>query len=68
MLGLAGGAVSARVAEVQEVLRPVSLASLALAYYFAYRRGPVSRWQRLALWVSTPMTMLTWLWPSLTRS
>jgi len=67
MLGLAGGAVSARVADLQGVLMPVSLASLALAYYFAYRRGPAPRWQRLALWMSTPITVLAWLWPSLTR-
>jgi len=67
MLGLAGGAVSARVADVQVVLMPVSLLALALAYYFAYRRGPTPRWQRLALWMSTPITVLSWLWPSLTR-
>jgi hypothetical protein len=67
MVGLAGGAVSARVADVQVVLMPVSLLSLALAYYFAYRRGPASRWQRLALWMSTPVTVLSWLWPYLTR-
>lgn len=67
MLGLAGGAVSARVADVQGVLIPVSLVSLALAYYFVYRRGPARRWQRLALWMSTPITVLSWLWPSLMR-
>jgi hypothetical protein len=67
MLGLAGGAVSAQVADVQVVLIPVSLASLVLAYYFAYRRDPAPEWQRLTLWMSTPITVLSWLWPSLTR-
>jgi len=67
MVGLVGGAVSARVADVQVMLMPVSLASLVLPYSFAYRRGPAPRWQRRALWMSTPITVLPWLWPSLTR-
>jgi hypothetical protein len=46
---------------------PVSVVSLACAYYLAYRRGPLPRWRHLALWMSTPVTVLSWLWPYLTR-
>jgi hypothetical protein len=67
MVGLAGGAVAARVAALHGVLLPVSVVSLACAYYLAYRRGPLPRWRHLALWMSTPVTVLSWLWPYLTR-
>ena len=39
VLGVASGALAARVAEWQVVLIPMSIVSLALAHYFAYRRG-----------------------------
>jgi len=39
VLGVASGALAARMAELQIVLIPVSLASLALGHYFAYRQG-----------------------------
>ncbi len=46
---MASGAVAARMAELQIALIPVSVASLALGHYFAYRQGAEGRWQRLML-------------------
>jgi hypothetical protein len=66
-VGVASGAVAARVAEWQFVLIPVSILSLALGHYFAYRRGSQGRWQRVLLWVATPLSPLLWLLPHVMR-
>jgi hypothetical protein len=58
---------AARVAELQVILVPVSIASLGLAYYFAYRKGAGGRRQRLLLWLSTPVAVLFWFVPLLAR-
>ncbi len=67
MLGVASGAVAARMAELQIVLIPVSVASLALGYYFAYRQGAEGRRQRLMLWIATPVSLVLWVVPWMLR-
>ncbi|HUP38232.1 MAG TPA: hypothetical protein VNC82_22620 [Candidatus Limnocylindria bacterium] len=67
MLGVASGALAARVAELQIVLIPVSIAALALGHYLAYRRGPGGRRQRVTLWVATPASVALWVVPWMLR-
>lgn len=62
-LGMASGALAARVAEVQIVLIPVSILSLAAAHYFAYRNGR----RRLLLWIATVISVGFWIVPLATR-
>ncbi len=66
-LGLAGGALAARVAAFQVFLVPVSAGFLGLGYYLAYRRGLGSGRQRLVLWLATPLTLFFWILPYVTR-
>lgn len=63
MLGLASGAVAARVAELRLLFVAMSAVFLAAGYYVAYRRGAGGRRQRLALWVGTPVAALFWILP-----
>ncbi|HEY9507573.1 MAG TPA: hypothetical protein VIQ27_16505 [Gemmatimonadales bacterium] len=58
---MASGAVAARMAALQIVLIPVSIASLALGHYFAYRQGAGGRRQRLVLWIATPVSLALWV-------
>jgi hypothetical protein len=67
VLGVASGALAARVAEWQVVLIPMSAVSLALAHYFAYRRGVGGQRQRVLLWIATPVSLTLWVLPYLTR-
>lgn len=67
VLGVASGALAARVAEWQLLLIPVSVVSLALAHYFAYRRGVGGHRQRALLWIATPVSVALWVLPSLFR-
>jgi hypothetical protein len=48
-------------AELQVLLIPVSVLSLGLAHYVAYRKGAASPWQRTALWGGTLIAIATWL-------
>lgn len=54
-------------AELQIVLIPVSIASLALGHYFAYRRGAGGRQQRVMLWIATPASLALWVVPWMLR-
>ncbi len=54
---------AARVAELRLLFIATSAGFLGAAYYFAYRRSRGSRFQRMALWVATPLTVLFWLLP-----
>jgi hypothetical protein len=67
VLGVASGALAARMAELQIVLIPVSLASLALGHYFAYRQGADGRRQRVMLWIATPVSVALWIVPWMLR-
>jgi hypothetical protein len=67
MLGVASGALAARMADLQIVLIPVSLASLALGHYFAYRQGARGRRQRVMLWIATPASLAVWVVPWMLR-
>lgn len=67
VLGVASGALAARMAELQIVLIPVSIASLALGHYFAYRQGAGGRWQRFMLWIATPASLALWIAPWMLR-
>jgi len=67
VLGVASGALAARVAELQIVLIPVSIAALALGHYLAYRRGTGGRRQRVMLWIATPASLALWVVPWMLR-
>ena len=67
MLGVASGAVAARMAALQIVLIPLSVVSLALGHYFAYRQGAEGRRQRLMLWIATPVSLALWVVPWMLR-
>jgi hypothetical protein len=67
VLGVASVALSARMADLQIVLIPVSIASLALAHYFAYRQGVGGRRQRVMLWIATPASLALWVVPWMLR-
>jgi hypothetical protein len=62
-LGMASGALAARVAEVQIVLIPVSIVSLAMAHHFAYRHGHRSPRRRPLLWIVTAISVAFWVVP-----
>ena len=64
---MASGAIAARMAALQIVLIPVSIASLALGHYFAYRQGAGGRRQRLVLWIATPVSLALWVVPWMLR-
>ncbi len=54
-------------AELQIVLIPVSLASLALGFHFAYRQGAGGHRQRVMLWMATPASLALWVVPWMLR-
>ena len=62
-MGVAGGALSAWMAELQIVLIPLSALSLAVGHYVAYRRGAGGRRQRMLLWIATPVSLALWILP-----
>ena len=66
-LGMASGALAARVAEIQVLLIPVSIASLAAAHYFAYRHGRRTIRERPLLWVATVISVGFWAIPLIAR-
>jgi hypothetical protein len=67
MLGVASGAFAARMAGLQIVLIPVSIASLTVGHYFAYRQGAGGRRQRVMLWIATPASLALWVVPWMLR-
>ena len=67
VLGVASGALAARMAGLQIVLIPVSIASLALGHYFAHRQGAGGRGQRVMLWIATPASVALWIVPWMLR-
>jgi hypothetical protein len=67
VLGVASGALAARVAEVQVILIPISMVSLVAAHGFAYRQGDGGRRQRLLLWIATPVSIALWAVPHVIR-
>ena len=67
VLGVASGALAARMAELQIVLIPVSIASLGLGHYFAYRQGAGGHRQRVMLWIATPASLALWVAPWMLR-
>ena len=64
---MASGALAARMAALQIVLIPVSVASLALGHYFAHRHGAGGHRQRLMLWIATPVSLALWVVPWMLR-
>jgi hypothetical protein len=68
VVGVTAGAFAARLAALQVALIPVSVVSLGVAHYFAYRRaGPRPLRQRLILWTATVLSMGFWVVPPLLR-
>jgi hypothetical protein len=66
-LGMASGALAARVADAQIVLLPVSVVSLGSAHYFAYRHERCSASQRVLLWIVTVISAAFWVVPLIVR-
>jgi hypothetical protein len=64
---VASGAAAARMAALQIVLVPVSVASLTLGHYFAYRHGAEGGRQRFMLWIATPVSLALWMLPWMSR-
>ena len=62
-MGVASGALSARMAELQILLIPLSALSLAVGHYVAHRRGAGGRRQRMLLWIATPVSLAFWILP-----
>jgi hypothetical protein len=60
---VAGGALAARVAELQVVLIPLSALSLLVGHYLAHRGGAGGRRQRILLWIATPVSVAFWVLP-----
>jgi hypothetical protein len=60
---VASGALSARLAELQLVLIPLSALSLVAGHYLAYRRGAGGKRQRVLLWIATPVSVAFWIVP-----
>jgi hypothetical protein len=58
---------AARVADVQGILIPVSVVSLAVAHYRAYRKGASGRVQQLGLWIATAGSVALWVLPQVIR-
>jgi len=54
-------------AGLQIVLIPVSIASLTVGHYFAYRQGAGGRRQRVMLWIATPASLALWVVPWMLR-
>jgi hypothetical protein len=67
VLGVASGALAARVADVQVILISVWAVSLAVAHYLAYRKGAGGRAQRVVLWIATPVSIALWALPHMIR-
>lgn len=66
-LGLAGGALAARLAELQGFLVPVSAGFLGVGSYVAYGRKLATRPQRIMLLLATPLTVFFWILPYIAR-
>jgi hypothetical protein len=66
-LGMASGALAARVADLQILLIPVSVVLLAMAHYLAYRHGGRNASQRPSLWIVTVVSAGFWIVPLLVR-
>jgi len=64
---VASGALAARVADVQIILIPVSVVSLAVAHYRARRTGAGGRRQRVVLWIATAGSIVLWVLPHVIR-
>jgi hypothetical protein len=68
VLGVTAGALAARVAELQVILIPVSVVTLGIAHYLAYRRaGPGYQRQRIVLWAGTVLSIGSWVVPAMLR-
>ncbi len=67
VLGVAGGALAARLAELRVYFVPVSVGFLGAGYYFAYWRKTGGRQQKFMLWVATPLTTIFWILPYVSK-
>jgi hypothetical protein len=67
-VSVTAGALAARVAELQLILIPVSVVTLGIAHYLAYRRtAPGYRRQRIVLWAGTVLSIGFWVVPAILR-
>jgi hypothetical protein len=55
------------VAEIQILLIPVSIVSLAAAHYFAYRHGQSTARRHPLLWIVTAISVGFWVVPLVAR-
>ncbi len=64
-VGLTGGSLAVRLTAYRIYLFPVSVLSLALGFYFSYRKRVGPRWQRVVLWAATVLSAVLWALPYL---
>ena len=64
-LGVAGGALAARLEALRVYLVVLSAAFLGLGYLLTYRGGAGRRRERILLWVATGVTAFFWSLPYL---
>ena len=65
--GLAGSGLAVRLMAYRMDLLPISVLGLGLGFYLAYRRHLGPRWNRIALWLATALSVLFWLSPYIVR-
>lgn len=64
-LGVAGGALAARLAGIQIYLIPLSAVFLGLGFFLAYAKGIGGRRDRVILWIAAAASVVFWLTPIL---
>lgn len=64
-VGVAGGALAARLADMQIYLIPASALFLGLGYFLAYAKGIGGRRDRVILWIASAVSLAFWLTPLL---
>lgn len=65
MVGVAGGALAARLAGIQIYLIPLSALFLGLGFFLAYGKGIGGHRDRLILWIASGVSLVFWLTPIL---
>ena len=66
-LGLAGGGLAVRLMAYRIYLFPVSVLALAAGFYLHYGRRIGARWNRVALWGATVLSVVLWSLPYIVR-
>lgn len=65
VVGVAGGALAARLTAIQVYLIPASALFLGLGFFLAYGKGIGGRRDRVILWIASAVSLGFWLTPVL---